>query len=131
MKIKILIADDHRMFRNALRNIIDSQDDMMVIAEAENGVDAVKKVNRYRPSMILMDIKMPEMDGIDATRQISVIFPRIKIIALSSYADEAISKKMIGAGAWAYISKNCHQDHLLNCIRSVWKDTKPETSYQK
>ena len=125
MKINIMIADDHPLFRGVLRTIINSQDDMTVVAEAENGVDAVKQVMRHKPGVILMDIKMPGMDGIDATRQICAAFPGTKIIALSTYVEETYSQKMIDAGAWTFLPKNCQQQDLLDCIRTMWAATTP------
>ena len=117
--IKILITDDHAMFRLSLKAIIDGQEDMRVVAEAENGLEAVKQVKHHHPDIVLMDIHMPEMDGINATRRIRATFGDIKIIGLSSYADEGNNEKMREAGASDYISKICNRQDLLNCIRSV------------
>ena len=117
--IKVLIADDHMLFRESLRCIIEGQEDMAVIAEAENGIYAVKQANRYRPDIILMDVSMPEMDGINATLQINSKFPEIKIIGLSSYSEEVYHEKMIEAGASGYLPKICGRKDLIDCIRSV------------
>jgi len=117
--IKILIADDHSLFRESLRGIIESQEDMAVIAEAENGIAAMKQAKRYQPDIILMDVSMPGMDGINATRQISSKFSGIKIIGLSSYSDEVYQYKMMAAGASSYIQKVCSREDLIECIRSV------------
>jgi DNA-binding NarL/FixJ family response regulator len=117
--IKIIIADDHALFRESLRRIIESQKDMAVIAEAENGRVAVKQAKRCQPDIILMDISMPEMDGINATRQINSRFSNIKIIGLSSYSEEAYHKKMMEAGASGYLPKVCSREDLIDCIRSV------------
>jgi len=117
--IKILIADDHSLFRESLRGIIESQEDMAVIAEAENGIVAMKQAKRYRPDIILMDISMPEMDGINATRQINSTFSNIKIIGLSTHSEEVYQVKMMDAGASGYLSKICSGRDLIECIRSV------------
>ncbi len=117
--IHILISDDHSLFRKSLRNIIESQHDMTVVGEAENGLVAVKQAKRHRPDIILMDVNMPEMDGIDATRMINSRFSDIKVIALSSYSDEVYLDKMMAAGAVDYISKLCSRKDLLGAIRSA------------
>lgn len=119
--IKIIIVDDHSLFRKSLRGIIESQNDMSVIAEAENGRVAVKQAKRYRPDIILMDVSMPEMDGINATRRINSTFSNIKIIGLSSYSEEAYHDKMMQAGASGYLPKVCSREDLIDCIRSVLK----------
>lgn len=122
-KISILITDDHAVFRRSLRTIIDGQADMVVVAEAENGVEALKQVNRHHPDIVLMDIHMPEMDGIDTTRSIKAVFGDTKIIALSSYTEDFYVQKMINAGAAGYLSKGCSREDLLDYIRSVWQTT--------
>lgn len=123
--IHVLIVDDHSLFRESLRGIIESQEDMTVIAEAENGLIAVKQARRYRPDVILMDVSMPGMDGINATRQINSKFSDIKIIALSSYSEEAYHEKMMEAGASDYLPKVCSRADLIGCIRSVFKPATP------
>lgn len=128
--IHVLIADDHSLFRESLRGIIESQKDMKVIAEAENGLIAVKQAKRYRPDVILMDVSMPEMDGINATRQINSKFSGIKIIALSSYSEEAYYYKMMEAGASDYLPKVCSRADLIGCIRSVLKPPPPASRPQ-
>jgi len=119
MAIEILIADDLPMFRITLRRIIDDQEDMTVVAEAENGIEAVKQAARHRPHIILMDVRMPELDGIEATRQVTSMFKDVKIIALSSFAEEIYVQKMMAAGACQYLSKVCDRKDLLDCIRAV------------
>ena len=119
--IRILIADDHSLFRKSLRGIIESQKDMSVVAEAENGIIAIRQAKQFQPDIILMDVSMPEMDGINATKQISSKFSKIKIIALSSYAEEIYHAKMIEAGARDYLSKVCGREDLIKCIRSVFE----------
>ncbi|MEJ2037701.1 MAG: response regulator transcription factor [Desulfosarcinaceae bacterium] len=120
--IKILIVDDHPLFRSTLKTIIEKQDGMTVVAEAQNGIEALKQVKRHQPDVILMDVSMPEMDGIDATRQIRAEFSGIKIIALTSYAEEFYKKKMMEAGANDYLSKICSRGDLIECIISVWSE---------
>jgi DNA-binding NarL/FixJ family response regulator len=119
-KIRILLVDDHAMFRESLRAIIENNDDMEVVAEAENGLSAVKQVYKFKPDIVIMDIRMPVLNGIEATRRIISNFPKIKIIALSSHSDEAFMKEMLQAGALDYQSKVCSRDDLIKCIYKVW-----------
>ena len=119
--IQVLIADDHSLFRKSLRGIIESQKDMRVVAEAEDGVAAIKQAKQFQPDVILMDVSMPKMDGINAARQISAKFSNIRIIALSSYSEEIYHEKMVAAGARDYLSKVCSREDLIKCIRSVFE----------
>jgi len=121
--IRVLIVDDHELFRQSLKDIVESQADMVVIGEAATGVEALKQVKKNRPDIILMDVEMPEMDGIDATRQIRASFEGVNIIALSSHAEEHYTDKMKEAGADDYLSKICSRADLIDCIRIVWERT--------
>ena len=124
--IRILIVDDHQMFRESLRQIIEAKHDLDVVAEADNGLSAIEKAEKFRPDIIVMDIRMPVVDGIDATRQIKAKFPRIKVIALSSHSDWAYVEKMIQAGASDYLSKICSRNDVINCIYTVWSADRPK-----
>jgi DNA-binding NarL/FixJ family response regulator len=126
-KIRILVVDDHQMFRASLRQIIESMNDMEVIAEADNGLSAIKQVQKFKPDIVIMDIRMPVVDGIDATRQIKSEYPGIKIIALSSHSDRSYVEKMLQAGASDYLSKICSRNDLIKCIYSVWSEAQSET----
>jgi DNA-binding NarL/FixJ family response regulator len=117
--IRIIIVEDHSLFRHTLRTIIDSQPDMEVVAEAENGLEAIKQVQKFKPDIVLMDIRMPVMDGIDATRQIISNFPGVKIVALSSHSDGISIEKMLHAGAMVYLTKICSRDELIECLYDV------------
>jgi len=119
--IRILIADDHLLFRQSLRAVVEKQADMVVVAEAGNGIEAIKQAKSHQPDIILMDVEMPEMDGIDATLQIHAAFDRIKIIALSTHAEQFYVDKMMQAGASDYLSKVCSQEDLINRIHLAWK----------
>ncbi len=118
--IRILVADDHSMFRKSLRAIIEGQHDMDVVAEADNGLSAIKLVQRHKPDVILMDVRMPVINGIDATAQITSKFHGIKIIALSSHSERVFVEKMLEAGASDYMSKYCNRQDLINCIYDVF-----------
>lgn len=117
--IRVLIVDDHYLFRQSLRAIVESQEDMKVVGEANNGEAAVTETARCRPDVILMDLRMPVLNGIEATRQIKEEFSDTKIIALSNHAEETYIKKMKAAGASAYLSKFCNRNELIENVRYV------------
>ncbi len=117
--IRIVIVDDHHIFRQSLRQIVDSHAGMRVVAEAENGLEAVKQVQQHKPDIVIMDIRMPVVDGVDATLQIKSQFPEIKIIALSSHSDQVYIDRMLQAGASEYLNKICSRKELFECIIKV------------
>ena len=119
MKTRVLIADDHRHFREALKILINSVTDMEVVGEAENGEQAVRLARELVPDVILMDVKMPVMDGAEATRKILTELPGIRIWALSIYSQDGFLSNMIGAGALGYILKGCEPEDLFTAIRTV------------
>lgn len=119
MNIRIIIADDHEIMREGLRNLINKQPGMEVIAEAEDGRMAVDLVRELTPDVVIMDIAMPVLNGIEATRQIMSDFPNIKIIALSMHSDRRFLANMLGAGASGYLLKNCAFKELIYAIQSV------------
>lgn len=122
MKIRIIIADDHAIVRNGLRSLIEHELDMEVIAEADNGRDAVRIALELEPDVVIMDIAMPDLNGIEATRQIITALPRIKIIALSMHADKRYVMEMLKAGASGYILKDNAYEELARAIRTVLKN---------
>jgi len=119
MSIKVLIVDDHKIVRDGLRILIDKQQDMKVVAEAEDGKVAVKLAKKLLPDVIIMDITMPGMNGIDATRQIISDTPSIKVIALSMHSDKRFVTGMLEAGASGYLLKDCAFNELAGAIRRV------------
>ena len=119
MKIKVLIVDDHKMFREGLKAVINHQTDMEIVGEAENGEQAVALTRELLPDIILMDVKMPVLDGAEATRQILAEIPGMKILALSIYSNDEFMTGMMSAGALGYILKGCDSDELLSAIRRV------------
>jgi len=117
--VKILLADDHKIVRDGLRTLIDSEPGMEVVAEAEDGRSAVRLSQDLLPDVIIMDIAMPDMNGIDATRVIIRENPRVKVIALSMYSDRRFVSGMLEAGASGYLLKDCAFEELVRAIRSV------------
>lgn len=124
MKIKVLVADDHLLFREGLINLLQSAEEIEVIGQAEDGIDAIEKVTRLKPDVLLMDIAMKSMNGIDATRQIKTQMPELKIIAVSMHSDKQYVKGMLEAGADGYLLKNCTYRQLTDAIRSTYNGKK-------
>ncbi len=117
MKTRILIVDDHKVFREGLKSLINSHADMEVVGEAQNGAEAVAMTGQLSPDVILMDVKMPIMDGIEATRRILAELPRVRILALSMYGDGNFISGMMQAGASGYILKGGDIEELSGAIR--------------
>jgi len=119
MKIRILLADDHKIVRDGLRALIDSYPDMEVVAEASDGRTAVRLAKEISPDIVIMDISMPDMNGIEATRQISADSPGVKILALSMHSDRRYIRQLFVLGAAGYLLKDCAIDELVNAIHAV------------
>ena len=116
---KILMVEDHKLMRVGLKAIFEDYDDLEIIAEAENGVDAVKLAKELKPDVILMDIGLPELDGIQATKKIKDFDKNTKIIILTSHSDENEVNSAINAGANAYALKDIKTEYLIMVLRSV------------
>jgi len=119
MSIKILLADDHKITREGLRSLVEKEEDMEVIAEAEEGRTAVKLVREVKPDVVIMDVSMPDLNGMEATRQIVNEFENIKIIALSMHSDGMFVSETLKSGASGYLLKDCAFEELSRAIRSV------------
>ena len=118
-KIRVLLADDHTILRRGLRMLIDSQADMEVIGEARTGREALAETRRLEPDVVIMDISMPDLNGIESTRQICDELPRTKVVALSMHKDSVYVREILRAGARGYLLKESEDDDLLKAIRSV------------
>jgi DNA-binding NarL/FixJ family response regulator len=119
MKTRVLIVDDHEAFRSGLKAVINHQADMEVVGEAENGEKAIALSRELLPDVILMDVKMPVMDGAEATSRILAETPGMKVLALSIYDDDEFMAGMTRAGALGYILKGCDSDELSAAIRKA------------
>ena len=119
MKTRVLIVDDHRAFRDGLKLVINHQADMEVVGEAENGEKAIALTRALLPDVILMDVKMPVMDGAEATRRILAEMPDMKILAMSIYDDDGFMANMLRAGALGFILKGCDSEELSGAVRKA------------
>jgi two-component system, NarL family, response regulator NreC len=122
MKIKIVLADDHKIIRDGLCSLIEKHPNMEVIAEVENGKEAVEASEKLHPDVVIIDISMPDMNGIEATRKIIAENPNIKVIGLSMHTDSSYVKGMLNAGASGYLLKDCAFGELVQAINSVTRN---------
>lgn len=118
-KITLILADDHAVVRSGLRMLLDAQSDMRIIGEANNGREALELTRTLEPDVVLMDIMMPEMNGIEATRMITSEVPDTAVLALTMYEDEQYFFEMLKAGAAGYVPKRAAPDVLVSAIRTV------------
>ncbi len=123
-KLRILIAEDHETVREGLRLIVNGQADMEVVGEAGDGRTAVRLAQELEPDLVLMDVSMPELNGLTAAAQLKRISPEIKIITLTRYTDEAYIQELLQAGVSGYVLKQSASTELLNAIRAVSKGGK-------
>lgn len=118
-KIRVLIADDHTLVRDGTRRILEAEDDMDVVGEALDGEEAVQLAKELKPDVVLMDIAMPKLDGIAATKQIKHECPEINVLILSAYDDDQFVFRLLQAGAAGYLLKSVHSQELVTGIRAV------------
>jgi two-component system, NarL family, response regulator NreC len=117
--IKVLLADDHTIVRQGLKLILSSRADLEVVGEAANGREVLDLAERLKPDVILMDVAMPELNGIEATRRLNQISPRTKVLALSMHKEAVYVREILKAGARGYILKDAIDTELVNAIQSV------------
>jgi NarL family two-component system response regulator LiaR len=115
--IRVLLVDDHEMVRSGLAVFLEGFDDLELIGEANNGAEAIRLCQELKPNVVLMDLLMPEMDGIEATRSIRELNVGAQVIALTSYKDEELVQAALDAGAIGFLYKNASVDELANAIR--------------
>lgn len=119
MSIKIVLADDHKIMREGLKALLEKQQDIQVVAEAENGLDAVRLAQKLKPDLVIMDIGMPGLNGIEATRQIIADAPGVRVVALSMHSDRRFVMEMLKVGASGYLLKDSASEELTSAIRTV------------
>jgi NarL family two-component system response regulator LiaR len=119
-KIKVLIADDHAVVREGTRQILEQETDINVVAEAADGEEAVKLTGTTRPDVAIIDINMPVVDGIEATRQIKSLYPSTAVLILSAYDDDQFVFSLLEAGAAGYLLKSIRGRELVEAVRQVY-----------
>lgn len=119
MTIRVLLADDHRMFREGLRSLLAGQRDLEIVGEAADGLDAVALARRLEARVVVMDVEMPLLNGIEATRQIHAELPRVRVVILSMYADRRFVIEALRAGATGYLLKDCAFEELAHAVRAA------------
>jgi NarL family two-component system response regulator LiaR len=117
--IQVMLVDDHNVVRSGLATFLRAYDDLELVGEAKNGLEAVNLCHQKKPDVILMDLMMPEMDGIAATRAILKDYPDIKIVAMTSFEEEELVHGVLAAGAISYLLKNVSSDELAKAIRDA------------
>ncbi len=119
-KIRILLVDDHRFIHDAVSLKLNSADDMLLVAQGGNGQEAIQLCREFQPDLVLMDVVMPVMNGVDATRIIHQQFPDIRILVLSSFHDDESVRAMLGYGAVGYVLKDSIAHDLVDTIRAIY-----------
>lgn len=117
--INVMLVDDHGLVRTGIKRLLNDVSGIEVVAEAENGEQAIRQVRKERPDVILMDISMPGIGGLEATRKISQVLPDVKIIAVTIHDDDPFPARLLEAGAAGYLTKGCDVREIISAIRSV------------
>ncbi len=118
-RIRVLLADDHTILRDGIRALLVDQADIEVIGEAEDGLSTVKMVGKLKPDVVIMDIAMPLLNGLEATRQIQRDYPQVKVLILTMHENEEYIRQVLAAGALGYVLKDAAAQDLLGAIRAV------------
>lgn len=119
MSIRIILADDHAILRDGLSKSFDNEEDIEVIAQASDGHTVLNQIRELSPDVVVMDIGMPDLNGIEATRQITRDYPEVKVIGLSMHSGDKYIREMFRAGAGGYLLKNCPFEELVEAVRTV------------
>jgi DNA-binding NarL/FixJ family response regulator len=120
-KLRILLADDHKIVREGLRTLINSQPDMQVVGEAANGKEVLVKARELKPDVVVMDLSMPELNGLQATERLKIERPEMKVVALTAHEDEGYLRQLCKVGAAGYVLKRSAGDELVKAISEVAK----------
>lgn len=118
-RIRVLLADDHKIIRDSLKHLLNCEPDIEVIAEADNGRDTIRLANQFMPDIVIMDISMPDVNGIQATEQIITANPSVKILPLSMHTDQRFVADILRAGAKGYLPKDSAAEELVRAIRVI------------
>lgn len=118
-KIRILLAEDHKVVREGTRRLLESQSDFEVVGEASDGIEAVELAKKHKPQIIIMDVSMPRLNGIEATKQIKAVYPNMAILVLTGYDDDEYVFALLEAGAAGYLLKESSGEELIDAIRQV------------
>jgi two-component system response regulator NreC len=119
--ITLLLVDDHEVVRTGLKSFLETQTGLKILAEARNGTEAIERALETHPAIILMDITMPDMDGLEATRQLKILCPASQVLALTVHDDKQYFMEMLAAGASGYLTKQAAADELVAAIHSVYE----------
>lgn len=118
-KIRIVLADDHSVVRQGFRRILEAQPDMEIVGEASNGKEALESAAKFTPDVVVMDVAMPELNGIEATRRMAEVAPRTRVLALSMHKDSVYVREILRAGARGYLLKDAVDADLIAAVRAV------------
>lgn len=124
MSVRIILVDDHTIMREGLRSLLERKSSCEVIADASTGAQAIQLVRDLKPDLVIMDISLPDMTGIDATEEIKKIVPQVRVLALSVHSDRRFIIRMLEAGASAYLKKDCASEELITAIDAVLQHRK-------
>jgi len=120
MAIRILITDDHQLFREGIANLLAASPQIEIVGQAEDGQEAIEKARKLKPDIVMMDLSLPVINGVDATRILHNELPETKILVLSMHADKNYIKEALEAGAFGYLFKDCTYDQLIEAINTVY-----------
>ncbi len=119
--IRVVVADDHAILRDGIRSILEGQDDIIVVGEADDGLKVIESVKASLPDIVLMDLSMPNMNGLQATRYIKEHFPQVKVLILTQHDDREYIASALRAGATGYVLKRSGRREMLNALRQVYE----------